>query len=296
MFSGISSGTEMLAYRGELDPTVALDEGIRSLEGTFSYPFHFGYSCVGRVERSDASIPTGALVFAFHPHQNLFVASAADVVPVEGLDPRLATLFPHVETAVQVSLEAGLVEHECVVVAGLGAVGILVAALLSRAGADVVGVDPSEARRRAADAFAAATVVPEAVAEVVAARTAGRGTPVVVEASGSPSALANALALLAHEGSVVVVSWYGNKPVSLPLGGPFHRRRLSIRSTQVSTIPAHLSGRWTVERRRRIAGALLAELPVTPLATHEFGLDEAADAFEAVDRGEEGLIHAALRY
>ncbi len=49
--SGISAGTELLAYRGELDPQLARDETIGALAGTFAYPFPYGYSCVGVVER-----------------------------------------------------------------------------------------------------------------------------------------------------------------------------------------------------------------------------------------------------
>jgi hypothetical protein len=92
------------------------------------------------------------------------------------------------------------------------------------------------------------------------------------------------------------VSWYGTKEVPLPLGGDFHRRRLTIRSTQVSTIPAALSGRWTVARRRLVARDLLGQLPVGALCTHGFPFVEAGEAFAAVDRGKPGLVHAALCY
>ena len=77
-FSGISGGTEMLAYRGEIDPELALDETLDALRGTFAYPFSYGYSAVGRVERSRASVPEGARVFAFHAHQDVFVVSERD--------------------------------------------------------------------------------------------------------------------------------------------------------------------------------------------------------------------------
>ncbi|HEX2236124.1 MAG TPA: zinc-binding alcohol dehydrogenase, partial [Actinomycetota bacterium] len=113
---------------------------------------------------------------------------------------------------------------------------------------------------------------------------------------GAPAALAHALPLLAHEGTALVVSWYGTKPVPLALGAEFHRRRLTLRSSQVSTIPARLSARWSVERRRRVARDLLDELPVGELATHTFAWSDAPAAFRAVDAAEDGLVHAALRY
>ncbi|MDQ4064629.1 MAG: hypothetical protein M3161_01110, partial [Actinomycetota bacterium] len=103
LYSGISAGTEMLAYRGEIDPNLSLDESLGSLSGTFAYPFSYGYSCVARVEESD-DLAAGTLVFAFHPHQDRLLVDRNDVVVVEGVDPRLASLFPLVETALQISL------------------------------------------------------------------------------------------------------------------------------------------------------------------------------------------------
>lgn len=279
-YSGISTGTELLAYRGEIDPDLALDERLGALSGTFTYPFRFGYACVGEAD--------GESVFGFHPHQDRFVAARRDLVPLGAVDPRLATMFPLVETALQISLDAGPVLEEDVLVLGLGPVGCLTALLLTRAGARVVGVDPLAWRREAASALGL-TATSEAQAP------AG-GVSLVVEASGRPEALASALGVLAHEGTVLVASWYGTKPVPLDLGARFHRRRLTIRSTQVSTIPARLADRWTVARRRAAALALLGELPLGPMASHIFPFAEAADAFAALDRLEEGVVHAALCY
>ena len=108
-FSGISGGTELLAYRGEIDPGMPLDDRIESLDGTFTYPFRYGYACVGEAD--------GQPVFAFHPHQNQFVARRDELVPLPaGVDLRQATLFPLVETALQIALDAGPVLGDTVVV------------------------------------------------------------------------------------------------------------------------------------------------------------------------------------
>jgi 2-desacetyl-2-hydroxyethyl bacteriochlorophyllide A dehydrogenase len=296
-WSGISGGTESLAYRGELDAGAARDETIGSLGGRFAYPFEYGYSCVGEVLTSRVDgVPEGATAFAFHPHQDLFTVRGSDVVIVDKVAGRIATLFPLVETALQVSLDAGPRLEEPVVVMGLGPVGILTAALLDRAGAEVVGVDPRRDRREAAVLFGVPAVdVPE-IGAVVERLTSGAGVPLVVDATGHPPALARALELLGHEGEVLVCSWYGTKDVSLPLGREFHRRRLQIRSTQVSTIPAHLAGTWDVQRRRRVATALLSELPLKLLTTHDVAFDQAVEAYAALDRGDAGLMHVALRY
>ena len=235
-------------------------------------------------------------MFAFHPHQDLFVVGEEDVVPLDGVDPRTATLLPLVETALQVSLDAGPHLREHVVVLGLGAVGVLTALLLERAGARVLASEPREARRRVAAAVGIEAVPPEELESAVADATDRRGVPVLVEASGNPDVLGGALPLLAHEGTALVCSWYGTKPVPLPLGAEFHRRRLTIRSTQVSTIPAALAGRWDRRRRLEAARELLTELPVAALATHEFPFERAPEAYEAVAHGDGDVVHAALRY
>jgi 2-desacetyl-2-hydroxyethyl bacteriochlorophyllide A dehydrogenase len=288
IYSGISTGTELLAFRGQIDADLPLDETIGALGGTFRYPFQYGYSCVAVVEETRSDLRRGDVVFAFHPHEDLFVATAGDVIPLRSADAREATLFPYVETALQITLDAGPVLGDTVVVFGLGVVGILTSLLLQRAGARVQAVEPQPDRRDVAAAIGIpAAAAPDAGAEPV---------PLVIESSGNPDALAQGLPLLAHEGVVLVASWYGTKPVTLDLGQEFHRRRLTLRSTQVSTIPARLAARWNVARRRQEAVTLLDELPLNALASHTVAFEDAADAYHALDAGEPGLIHAALRY
>jgi 2-desacetyl-2-hydroxyethyl bacteriochlorophyllide A dehydrogenase len=293
--SGISAGTEMLAYRGELPDDLEVDESITSLAGTFTYPFQYGYSCVGRIEalgQDVEGLSVGDQVFAFQPHQERFVAAAAALVPVAALEPRHAVMVPYVETALQIALDAGPVLGETVVVSGLGALGLLVAMLLERAGGRVVAIEPQAWRRTAAAELGIEAVDTEHAADAGGAS----GVPLVIECSGNPAALAATLDLLAHEGTVLVASWYGSKPVSLPLGGPFHRRRLTIRSTQVSTIPAVQSTRWTQQRRLRHAVELCETLPLSALATDTVAFDEADVGFARVDAGAPGLIHLAFGY
>jgi 2-desacetyl-2-hydroxyethyl bacteriochlorophyllide A dehydrogenase len=295
--SGVSSGTELLAYRGELDPALPLDETIGALGGTFRYPFRYGYSAVGVVEESRASVPVGAKVFAFHPHQDRFTVPGSDVVSIEGLDPREATLLPLVETAFQVSLDAGLLPGQQAIVLGLGPVGALTALLLARSGVRVLGVDPLSWRRAAMAEYGhpgLSVVEPDSLLPSI--EDSGGGVPVVIEASGNPDAVRRGLKVLSHEGMLLVASWFGNREVALPLGEEFHRRRLTITSSQVSTIPKRLSSTWDKRRRMQAVVDLLRELPLSALATHTFPFEDAPEAYAAVDRGREGLIHVALGY
>jgi threonine dehydrogenase-like Zn-dependent dehydrogenase len=282
MFSGISGGTERLVYRGEVPADMALDDTIDALGGTFSYPFTYGYACVGEVAES------GQPVFAFHPHQDVFAARPADLIALPAVDPASATLFPLVETALQVTLDAGAGYRDRVIVLGGGVLGLLTSLLLQRAGWRPLLAEPQAWRRALAASLGATVAAPEELAEEKA--------PLVVDASGNPDAPAMALNMLAHEGTLLIASWFGTKPVVLPLGGAFHRRRLIIRSTQVSTVPARMSLTWTRTRRQGEAVELLAELPLAQLCTHVFAFDHAAEAFRAVDEGTAGLMHAVLDY
>ena len=290
--SGISSGTEMLAYRDELAAGPPRRRGDRLARRALPHPFQYGYSAVGRVEATGADVSglaPGDVVFAFQPHQERFVAADRELVPIGELDPRHAVLLPYVETALQVSLDAGPVLEEDVVVSGLGVLGLLVAMMIGHAGGRVVGVEPVAWRREAAGALGIEAIDPGRLDDLPE-------PALVIECSGNPAALARALEVVAHEGTVLVASWYGAKPVSLPLGGRFHRRRLTIRSTQVSTIPAAMAGRWTPRRRLERARELAGSLPLERLATHVVPFDRAGEGYARVDAAEPGVVHMAFGY
>jgi threonine dehydrogenase-like Zn-dependent dehydrogenase len=280
--SGISTGTERLIFRGDVPEDVALDDTIKALAGTFRYPFPYGYACVGRIEGQDG------LLFAFHPHQDIFTAAVSDLIALPAVSPAAATLFPLVETALQVTLDADASYADRVVVLGAGTVGLLTALLLKRSGQRPLCAEPQAWRRDLADSLGVTAVAPEELEK--------EEVPLVIDASGNAEAPARALDILGHEGTLLIVSWFGSKPVPLPLGGAFHRRRLTIRSTQVSTIPARMSATWTIARRRAEAAALLPGLPLDELCTHVFPFAAVADAFRAVDEGAPGLMHAVLEY
>jgi threonine dehydrogenase-like Zn-dependent dehydrogenase len=282
LFSGISGGTERLVYRGQVPSDLALDDTIGALGGVFRYPFPYGYACVGEAEDS------GRPVFAFQPHQDVFAARPSDLIPLPAVDPASATLFPLVETALQVTLDAGTGYRDRVVVLGAGVLGLLTAVLLQRSGQRPLCAEPQAWRRALAASLGVTAAAPEELAH--------ENVPLVIDASGNPEAPAMALNMLAHEGTLLVASWFGTTPVVLPLGGAFHRRRLTIRSTQVSTIPARQSATWTRSRRRTEAAELLPELPLKELCTHVFPFSQAAEAFRAVDESTPGLMHAVLDY
>jgi len=294
--SGISSGTELLAYLGRLDRNLPLDETLPGGNGaSFRYPFTFGYSAVGDVVDGEAALADSSQVFAFRPHVDAFTADPGELLPVPDLDGTAATLLPLVETALQVTLDAGLMTDQRVVIVGLGVVGLITSMLAGRLGCDVRAIEPRTDRRGVAESLGVRTLAPLEAPRAVSSWTSGEGVPTAIEASGAPEALAAILPMLAHEGSVVVASWYGTRTVPLPLGAEFHRRRLSITSSQVSTIPRRLQDTWTIERRRKEATDLCHVLPLGQIPTLVLPVARAAEAFEILAAGREGgPMHVVL--
>jgi 2-desacetyl-2-hydroxyethyl bacteriochlorophyllide A dehydrogenase len=297
--SGLSHGTEMLVFRGQVPPDLALD--LPTLAGSYGFPIKFGYASVGVVSGVGAGVSglgPGDQVFVHHPHQDEYVVTAASAVK---LPPRLpaeaGVFFANCETALNVVLDAHPRIGEEVVVFGQGVVGLLITQLLQQAGASITAVEPMKLRRDLAVRCGADDVVaPDAAIERIMARTNGRGADVVIEASGNASALQLAVDAAAFQAPVVVCSWYGSKPVSLDLGSRFHRQRLRLVSSQVSQLDPALAPRWDRRRRRDTAVGLLSELVLGPLVTHRIPFSRAAEAYALVDQRPEETVQVILTY
>jgi 2-desacetyl-2-hydroxyethyl bacteriochlorophyllide A dehydrogenase len=277
----------MLVYRGEVPADLPLD--LPTLVGSFSFPIKYGYATVGRVLDVGANVENlvpGAPVFVHHPHQDVFVVPARLPVRLpDGLDPVLGLFVANLETAVNVVHDTPLRLGETALVFGQGVVGLLVAQLLKLASAGrVLAVDPLKKRRELARAVGVDEVFePDDLAEGVLGATAGRGADVAIEASGAGAALQDAIDAVAVEGTVVVASWYGTKPVEITLGGHFHRGRVRLRSSQVGRMNPELGPRWDRARRMETVIGLLPRLRLKELVSHSFPFEEASDAYRLVD-------------
>ena len=289
----------MLVYRGEVQADLPLD--LPTLEGSFSFPIKYGYATVGRV--LDAGPGAGTLsigdpVFVHHPHQGVFLVPAELPVRLpDGLDPALGLFFANLETALNVVHDAPLRLGETALVFGQGVVGLLVTRLLKLAGAErVLAVDPVEKRRELAlemgadEAFEPAGDLRERLIEA----TSGRGADLAVEVSASATALQDAIDAVAAEGTVVVASWYGTKPVALSLGGHFHRGRIQLRSSQVGRISPELGPRWDRARRREAVLSMLPRLRLQSLFSHRVPFEEAPRAYRLVDEGPDEAVQVVL--
>ena len=289
----ISAGTELLIYRGQQPTGLAADDSIASLEGGLDYPLRYGYSAVGRVVHGPDA---GRRVFTFHPHQDRAIVAASHCLPLpESLSDEDATLLPLVETAIALVHDASPRYGEVALVVGLGVVGLLATRLLLDSGVDaVIAVEPRPERRALAEQLGCRAVHPEDSRSAVEAATAGRGVDLAIEASGAPAGLQTGIDSLAFGGALVVASWYGTQPTAIDLGAAFHRKRLQIRSSQVSTIDPALSGRWDKARLLSVAQRAAERLEPRQYVTHRFRLDDAPEAYRLLDRGEEDVLQVLL--
>ncbi|MEU6369660.1 FAD-dependent oxidoreductase [Streptomyces sp. NPDC046931] len=288
LYSGVSRGTETLVFRGGVPESQHAAMRAPFQEGDFPAPVKYGYLSVGQVELGPADL-VGRTVFCLYPHQSRYVVpvSAVTVVP-DAVPAHRAVLAGTVETAVNAVWDAGPLVGDRIAVVGGGMVGCSVAALLARhPGVRVQLVDADPARAETARALGVGFAPPEdALGEC----------DLVVHASATEQGLVSSLELLAPEGTVVELSWYGDRRVTLPLGEAFHSRRLTLRSSQVGTVsPRARSGR-TYADRIALALELLADPAFDALITGESAFEDLPGVLSRLTRGElKGLCHR-VRY
>ncbi len=306
--SAISPGTELLIYRGQAPTNIPMDETIPALAGTFNYPLKYGYAAVGRVITVGSEVSSeweGKCVFAYNPHESHFISPPEELIPLPSMvSPEEGTLLPTMETAINFLMDGRPLVGEQVAVFGQGVVGLLTTALLAEFPlASLVTLDPIPLRRETSLSLGAHEAldptVPEALSRLREALRQGRpyrGADLTYELSGNPAALDQAIAVTGFNGRVVIGSWYGKKQTSPYLGGRFHRSRISLISSQVSTISPGLESRWSKARRWQTALQMLQKFQPARLVTHRLSVREAATAYELLDQSPEKTIGVILTY
>ncbi|MEV6591080.1 zinc-dependent alcohol dehydrogenase [Streptomyces acidicola] len=285
--SGVSRGTETLVFRGGVPESQYTAMRAPFQEGEFPGPVKYGYLSVGRVEEGPEEL-VGRTVFCLYPHQTRYVvpASAVTVVP-ENVPATRAILAGTVETAVNALWDAAPLIGDRIAVVGGGMVGCSVAALLAKyPGVRVQLVDADPARADVARALGVDFALPaDALGEC----------DLVVHASATEQGLTRSLELLRDEGTVIELSWYGDRRVSLPLGEAFHSRRLVVRSSQVGAVSAARRAGRTYADRLALALELLADPAFDALVTGECDFEELPDVMPGLTSGElPGLCHRVL--
>ncbi|QQQ77453.1 zinc-binding alcohol dehydrogenase [Saccharothrix sp. 6-C] len=261
LYSGISRGTESLVLRGGVPESQHDVMRAPFQEGDFPWPVKYGYLNVGVVEGGPL---LGRTVFCLYPHQTRYVVPADAVTPVPDSVPAArAVLAGTVETAVNALWDAKPMIGDRIAVVGGGMVGCSVAAVLARfPGVRLQLVDADPGRASVAAALGVGFASPE---------EASGNCDLVVHASASEEGLARSLALLAPEGQVVELSWYGDRRVSVPLGEFFHSGRLRLRSSQVGVVARPDR---TYAERMALALDLLADPVFDALITGESRFDD----------------------
>jgi threonine dehydrogenase-like Zn-dependent dehydrogenase len=288
LFSGLSRGTETLVFRGGVPESQHEIMRAPFQEGDFPAPVKYGYLNVGVVEHGPPEL-LGRTVFCLYPHQTRYVVPAGAVTPVpEDVPAGRAVLAGTVETAVNALWDAGPMIGDRIAVVGAGMVGCSVAAVaagIPGARVQLVDIDPS--RAAVAKALGVGFALPE--------RAEG-GCDLVVHASATEAGLTRSLELLEPEGTVLELSWYGDRRVSLPLGEAFHSRRLVVRASQVGTVSPARRTRRTYEDRMALALRLLANPAFDALITGESDFEDLPQVMTRVAEGEPSVLCHRIVY
>ncbi|HEV7650290.1 MAG TPA: zinc-binding alcohol dehydrogenase [Actinophytocola sp.] len=286
LYSGVSRGTESLVFRGGVPASQHAAMRAPFQEGDFPAPVKYGYLNVGVVERGPM---TGRTVFCLYPHQTRYVVPASAVTPVPDAVPAArAILAGTVETAVNAVWDAAPHVGDRIAVVGAGMVGASVARVLAGFPAvrvQLVDVDESKATLAAALGVGFATP-----------GDAAGDCDVVVHASATEAGLARALELAAVEATVVELSWYGDRRVSVPLGEWFHSRRLTLRSSQVGMVSPARGARKGYPERLAVALELLADPAFDSLVTSECLFDELPAALPRLISDEPSALCLRVMY
>ena len=303
--SAISAGTELLFYRGLVPEELAVDETIAALQGATRYPLKYGYACVGLVIAQGTQVRgdwVGRKVFCFNPHETHFCVSCADVMVLpEGMLAEQAVFLPNMETALNFVLDGQPLIGEYVGVFGAGIVGLLTTALLrSFPLAGLAVFDRFALRRAAAMRLGVPWALDPANEAGWQAALVAWGKPdgldLAFEVSGAPAALDQSIERCGYAGRVLIGSWYGKKSVTLNLGGKFHRSRLRLVSSQVSSIAPELSGRWDKQRRFDLAWEQLALIQPEGWISQRFALQDATQAYQLLAERPDEAIQVVFTY
>lgn len=288
LYSAVSRGTESLVFRAKVPQSEYSRMRCPHQRGDFPAPVKYGYSSVGKVEVGPPELE-GRVVFCLHPHQTLYVVerNAVTLVP-DSVPPARAVLAANLETAVNALWDARPLIGDRVAVVGAGVVGCLLARLLGRLpGAEVELIDVRPER---------AAIAAELGVAFRAAGEASPGRDLVFHTSGSEAGLRTAIELADQGGRVIELSWFGDQPVSLPLGEAFHVQRLELRSSQVGSISPRARRRFTHASRLAFALSLLNDPAFDVLFDEEASFDELPATLSRLSGGAASVLCHRVRY
>lgn len=277
LHTGVSRGTEGLVFRGEVPASEWQRMRAPFQQDDFPGPVKYGYVNVGVVEAGPSDL-LGRTVFCLYPHQTVYQVPASAVIPLPaGVPAARAVLAANLETAINALWDASPRLGDRIAVVGGGTLGLLVAWLAARLpGCEVQVVDTEAGRADVARALGAGFSLPD---------SARADADLVVHTSGQGAGLATALRLAAFEATVLELSWYGTRAISVPLGEAFHSQRLTLKSSQVGHVATPQRGLWSHRRRLELALSLLTDPALDRLITHSAPFHELPAVLERLSTG-----------
>ena len=288
LYSGISRGTESLVFQGRVPASEYQRMRAPFQTGDFPAPVKYGYASVGRIEEGPEDLRDRD-VFVLYPHQTRYVvpASAVHVLP-NAVPASRAVLAANLETAINALWDGAPQIGDRIAVIGGGTVGCLIAWLASRVPAcEVELVDINPDRAPIARALGVRFALPDAVSS---------NADLVIHASGSGAGLELALRVAGFEATIVETSWYGDRIVPVDLGAAFHAQRLTVKSSQVGSVPPSRRARWDVRRRLQLALSLLPHDELDALITGESDFDALPGVMADLAAGRVDAICHRIRY
>jgi len=314
LYSGISAGTELTAYRGsnpylhkQWDPTRKLF--IPGDQTSLTYPVSgWGYEEVGEVielgsEVKDVSISD--VIFGTWGHRTHHIVEesyARDRLQARSLDAVFGIFSQIGAIAINGVHDARIRIGETVAVFGMGTLGQIVGQLARRSGAKVVGVDRFEKRLEIALQGGAADIVLNAsnteVAEHIRSMTDNRGADIAIEVTGSTLALQQAIRSVAYSSKVIAMGFFQGEASGLFLGEEFHHNRVNIVGSQISGSDPELTYRWNRLRLIQSFMRLQADglIDLKPIISHVFPFDNAGEAFRILDEEPEKALQVVLDF
>lgn len=288
LHSGISRGTESIVHRGLVPLEQYTSMRAPFQDGDFPGPLKYGYLNVGIIEEGPEHL-RGRVAFCLYPHQTSYVvpATAVTIVPM-GVPASRAVLAGTVETAINALWDAAPLVGTRATVVGAGMVGCCVARLLRGIpGAHVSLVDVDPARGDVAAALEVDFALPEAATGL---------RDLVVHTSATSEGLQLSLDLLAAEGTVIDLSWYGDRDVQVSLGVAFHSRRLGLRASQVNAVSPAMLGRRTSADRLVLALELLQDPAFDAVITGHSPFHDLPEVMSRVASGDLPAICHVIDY
>ena len=314
LYSGISAGTELTAYRGsnpylhkQWDPSRKLF--VPAEQPTLTYPVSgWGYEEVGAVielgsEVQDVS--SGDIIFGTWGHRTHHIVGeeyAHERAQAKSLDAIFGIFSQIGSIAMNGVHDARIRIGETVAVFGLGTLGQIVGQLARRSGARVVGIDRFEKRLKIAQQSGAADVILNAgdgeVAERIRSITENRGADLAIEVTGSTAALNEAVRSVAYSAKVIALGFFQGESAGLFLGEEFHHNRVNIVGSQIFGTDPELTYRWNRLRLVQTFMRLQTEemINLKPIISHVIPFDEAGEAFRLLDQEPENTLQVVLDY